>query len=291
MKIAKLIGKVLFCAVAFIVGTAVSGSITAALHLPQMQAPAGTNQRDMILALLLSSPLLIVGIGPIAAGLGKRFATRFAAIFLILYVTIGINTIIEASVFSNMVTAPLLVMFVNCILPSVFAALAVAWCFGSKENVNGLPRFTAVGWAWRIAVAWVAFPVIYWTFGMCVAPFVVPYYKAGVAGLTIPPFSVILKTQLIRSPLFLLASLPLVALWTRSRRELFLTLGLAHAVMVGIYGLAQATFFPTVLRVVHSIEITFDSFAYAGVLVLLFTASKHAAERIPENPKAAAAGN
>jgi hypothetical protein len=290
MNIAKLIGKLLLCCVVFIVATIVSGIVGGALGLPQMHAPAGTSEQGLFLAFVLASPVLIVGIAPIASGLGKGLAARSAAIFLILYVVFVVN-MIEASKFSNMVTVPLWVMFVHYIIPCVLTAITAAWCFGSKEEPVGLARFSPAGWAWRVALAWIAFPMIYFFFGACIAPIVVSYYNAGVAGLRIPPVSVILATQMLRSPMLLVASLPLVALWTRSRRALFISLGIAHACLVGLNGLAQATFFPMVLRVTHSIEITFDSFAYAGVLVLLFAAQAAGREKAPECAKAAVAIN
>lgn len=290
MKIAKVIGKVLLCSVAFVVGTVVSGIVSTGLHLPQMQLPAGTTAQALFTALLLASPVLALGIASIASGLGKSFAARCTAIFLILYVVFVVNNI-EASKFSNMITVPLWVMFVHDLIPCLLTALTAAWCFGSKEAPVGFPRFTPAGWAWRIVVAWFAFPFIYLFFGACIAPIVKPYYDAGVASLRIPPMSVILQTQMLRSPMLLAATLPLIALWTRSRRSLFVSLGVAHACLVGLYGLAQATFFPMVLRVTHSIEITFDSFAYAGVLVLLFTAAKGTGrEKMPETGKSVAAG-
>ena len=100
----------------------------------------------------------------------------------------------------------------------------------------------------------------------------VPYYNAGIAGLRIPALSTILVVQLVRSVIFLAASLPFIALWKGSRRGLWLALGMAHAFTVGFYGLVGATFLPMVLRVAHSVEIAGDSFAYAGLLVLLFAA-------------------
>jgi hypothetical protein len=146
-------------------------------------------------------------------------------------------------------------------------------------------------WLTRSAAAWLAWPLIYLIFGMCIAPIVTPYYAAGVAGLRIPAMSVVVETQLIRSVFFLASSLPFVALWNGSRRSLWLTLGLAHAVVVGYYGLASATFLPWILRIVHSAEITADSFAYAGLLVLLFAeppaanASARTVESSPLRPQ------
>jgi hypothetical protein len=105
---------------------------------------------------------------------------------------------------------------------------------------------------------------------MCVGPFVIDYYRQGALWWRIPPVDVILRTQLLRSLLFLGASLPVILLWAGSRRRLILALGLAHAAMVGLNGLSQAYWMPSVPRVLHSLEITADSFAYALVLVWLF---------------------
>ncbi len=139
----------------------------------------------------------------------------------------------------------------------------------------------------RIGVTWLAWPIIYFFFGMCVSPIVVPYYNAGIAGLRIPALSTILAVQLVRSVIFLAASLPFIALWKGSRRGLWLALGLAHAFTVGLYGLVGATFLPMVLRVTHSVEIAGDSFAYAGLLVLLFAAPatvKASTAPLPHDP-------
>jgi hypothetical protein len=123
-----------------------------------------------------------------------------------------------------------------------------------------------------------AFPVAYFTFGAMVAPIVVPYYKGGgPIGLVIPPLAVILRTVLVRSSIFLVASLPAVLLWIGSRRGLIGALGLAHAVLVGIFGLAQTHLMPPILRITHGTEITADSFAYAAVLVWLFARRSPAA--------------
>ena len=62
---------------------------------------------------------------------------------------------------------------------------------------------------------------------------------------------------------------------------------MAHAFTVGFYGLVGATFLPMVLRVAHSIEIAGDSFAYAGLLVLLFAAPSKIANSTTATIKAA----
>ena len=95
-------------------------------------------------------------------------------------------------------------------------------------------------------------------------------YRQGIAGLRIPPDAETLITQLVRSPIFLAAVLPCVLLWNGSRRSLGIRLGLALAIMIGAYGLVQATFFPLHLRIIHTLEILADELAYAFVLAWLF---------------------
>jgi hypothetical protein len=121
------------------------------------------------------------------------------------------------------------------------------------------------GWLWWFILAIFAYLV----FGMMVAPVVVDYYRHGIAGLILPTMSVILPTQMVRSTVFLVASLPFIVLWKKSRGSLIFSLGLAHWLVVGLCGLVQALRFPPVLRIAHSLEIGADSFAYAVAIAFL----------------------
>jgi hypothetical protein len=76
--------------------------------------------------------------------------------------------------------------------------------------------------------------------------------------------------QFLRSLLFLLACLPVLIAWQKSRRSLLLSLGWALFVLVGLLNLLQAIWLPATLRLVHTLEILADSFVYAWVLVMLF---------------------
>jgi len=285
----KLIGKILLAAIAYALGTMLTGIITGALHLPMPDLPPGTTTSSLLAGMVIATPLLIAALLPLAQGLRGTWARRWLAIAVLLFIALGVNTILEAVAFTTMFAKAGYWNIVHYILPSAFVAAALTMPVRSRAGESKLMRDVgAAGWVWRLAVAWLAFPVIYFLFGMCVAPIVVPYYNAGVAGLRIPAMDIIVRTVLIRSALFLVASLPAVFLWTKSRTSLFFALGVAHTVMVGVYGLIQATWFPPVLRVAHSIEITADSFAYAAVLVLLFTRKAKAAQ--PEVVRAAVAG-
>jgi hypothetical protein len=262
----KLTGKILFSALILAMATMLAGAVVSALPLSPPVSQPGTSLSLPLM--LFGSLVLVIGVVPIASGLGSRFATRWLALGLMLYLATGVNTVVELSIFGTEGGHRYLLVFY--FLCFVVTAAVLAWQYGSQQLAPKLPHLGTGQWLWRIAVAWLSFAVIYFLFGLCVAPFVIPIYQAGVAGLHIPPLDVIMRTQLLRSFLFLASSLPVMLLWTGSRRRLILALGWAHTAMVGLYGLSQASFMPPVLRVLHSLEIAADSFVYAFILVWLF---------------------
>jgi len=75
---------------------------------------------------------------------------------------------------------------------------------------------------------------------------------------------------LLRSSLFFLAALPILIVWSGSRRQLTVLLGFAFFVLVGLFGMIQAYWLAPTLQVLHNIEIFADSVVYAGVLAVLF---------------------
>jgi hypothetical protein len=268
----KTVLKLAACVTTFAVSLFTGGILIHVLHLTIAGPPSHTSQQTQLLLSLVAGVLLVLGIVPLARRLTGSFALRWIALGSFVFLALGVNTMIELTIYSFLFGGDVAAQAILYFVQAVFLGAAVAFFFGTEEKAAGLPDRGWVAWTGRGIAAWVGFPVIYFFFGLCIAPIVVPYYQAGVAGLRIPPLSAILQVQLLRSAIFLASSLPLIALWKGSRRELWLTLGLAHAVTVGIFGLVQATFMPGVLRVVHSLEITADSFAYAGLLVLLLSA-------------------
>src|SRR5882724_5729300 len=262
----KLTGNILLSTLILAIATMLAGAVVSALPLSPPVSLPGTS--PSLPSMLLGSLVLVIGVVPIASGLGGRFATRWLALGLMLYLATGVNTVVELSIFGTEGGRRYLLVFY--FLCFVATAVALAGQYGSQQSALKLPHLGTGQWLWRIAVAWLSFPVVYFLFGLCVAPFVIPIYQAGVVGLHIPPLDVIMRTQLLRSFLFLASSLPVILLWTGSRRRLILALGWAHTAMVGLYGLSQASFMPPVLRVLHSLEIAADSFVYAFILVWLF---------------------
>jgi len=269
MKTAIRLG---LCWIVFISAMFLSGSVAGALHLRAGVMPAGISAQSLFLAQIVSGAVLVIGLWPLARSLAAPSVLRASAFVAFLFLAFGVNGMIEARKFTSFLDGGIgsAVVFYSGI--SILVGTIVGLLFGNSGSPTGLQSHGWPSWSARVAAAWLGWPIIYFFFGMCIAPIVVPYYNAGVGGLRIPPMSVIITTQLVRSPIFLVSSLPFVALWKGSRRGLWLALGMAHAFTIGLYGLVGATFLPMVLRITHGIEMTCDSFAYAGLLVLLFAA-------------------
>ncbi len=265
------IWKLPVCGLAFSIASIATAAILSIVGLKVPAMPPGVDEQQSALISIALSPLLALGLAPLALRLSGRYLVRGLALAFLAFINLGVNTTIESAIFSTIFAkggeAFLVLMYLGA---SVAFGAALARFFGPAAAAPPItPHRTTLSWAGRVVIAVVAFPMIYFVFGWAIGPIVVEQYRAGVAGLVLPDMSVILPTQVLRSVLFLLASAPLIFLWTGTRRALILSLGWAHAVTVGLYGLLSAYWFPAVLRVTHSLEITADSFAYAFVIVML----------------------
>lgn len=268
----KTLLKILACEAVFLVSMMVAGAVITVLHLPWARIPNPPAPGVQFLLSALSGLVLIVGMIPQASGLAGSKGARATALIAFLALALGVNTMIEGSAFTPFFRGAMASTALLLMTETILLGLALGFWFGGAGTGRGFVRRGIAGRVGQVVLAWIAFPVCYFVFGMCVAPIVMPYYRAGLGGLQLPHLQTLLEVQLIRSVIFLLASLPLIVLWKGSRRALWLSLGLALTAAVGLFGLVGSTFFPPVLRVTHSIEIAADSFAYAAVLVYLFAA-------------------
>ena len=278
--ISGYIWKVPICALAYVVGTMAGGALVSALGMKLPSIPEQANEQTMALSLLAASLVLTVGIGPLARRIQGAYLVRWLTLGALTYVCLGVNTPIEAAIFTTMGGMRSVVVF--SLLPCLLFAGVMALVF--KPSEKGEPfglnvrRFfsgrSAGDCVWRFAAAICAVPVIYWIFGMCVAPWVVEYYKQGQFRLTLPNVRVIVLVQLLRSSLFLLVSLPILIMWSGSRLRLTVALGVAFFVLVGLFGLIQVYWLGPVLLVLHNVEILADSLVYAGALVFLLVRKK-----------------
>ena len=88
-----------------------------------------------------------------------------------------------------------------------------------------------------------------------------------------------LLVLMVRSLLFFFASLPIIVFWQQSNRELFLKLGFALFILVGLLYMLAAFYMPLEIRVPHTLEILAGSFAYAGMLVVLVASDRRRLEQ------------
>jgi hypothetical protein len=192
-------------------------------------------------------------------------------------VAYSLNNAIEGAIFSTMGAAGALTAVVVFLPASLLCAGAAAWLFPAQPEATSWAATARVffasrsagSWVWRLALAAVCFAPVYWFFGLLVTPFTLEYYREGMYGLQIPPLGVLVPVLLVRSALFMLACLPIIAGWLLPARSLFWRLGFALFVMVGFLNMLAATYMPLSVRLPHTLEILADSFVHAGLLVLL----------------------
>jgi hypothetical protein len=269
------------CAAAFFMGTAVGGMVATGLGLPAPEIPAGADQATLGQYLLLISLILAVGLALLARNLSGRFIPRWLTLSFLVWIAYGVNNILEGAVFTSMSAASLFTV-VLYFIASLLCGAVTAWLFPPQDRNTRFSdlvklffaRYSGAEWSWRLLAAWLAFPLIYLSFGRLIAPLVMDYYEQGLFGLTLPGWSQILPLVAVRSLLFLLACLPVLILWDTSPRRLFWVLGLNLFLLVGGLNMLQAYWMPVNLRIIHSLEILADELVYSGVLIILFTRSK-----------------
>jgi hypothetical protein len=267
----EYVWKLPVCGLTFPIASVAAAIILtiAGLRVPSLP-PGADAARSELMAIALS-PLLALGLAPLAAGLIGSYRLRWLALALLTFISLGANTVIESSIFSTMFAngGAVFVILMNAVGATAFGAVLARFFGKAGQSPTLEPHHGLTWWLGRIVLAVLAFPAVYLAFGVAISPIVLEHYRAGVAGLVAPGFGTILPVQMVRSALFLLASAPAILLWTGPRRELMAALGWSYTVTVGLYGLLGAYWVPMVLRVTHSLEIAADSFAYAILIVML----------------------
>jgi hypothetical protein len=278
--------KLPVCVAALFAGQMLGVALVSVLGLQLPLPTSADGGGPHVLLFVLASITITVALATMAAGLAGRWWVRGAILTAFLFGVYGVGNTIEASVFTTLGgEAALIAMH----LPSsVFVGLLVALLVAapseehSRESAGAFfASWTPMRLAVRLGLAVVTFPVVYFLFGLMVAPIVTPYYER-LDFLVIPPLSTMLQVVLGRSLLLLLVSLPVIVAWRATRGRLILALSLGHFVALGLAGLLQATFFPPALRLAHGVEILGGSVCYALALVwLLFPHPSRAARQRP----------
>lgn len=286
------LGKLVLASLAAFAGTILGGVAAGVLGIPTPEIPPGTEPGALLLAALLTGFLLAALLAFISRRLSGGFLTRWLVLFLFTWVVYGLNNYLEASIFTAFAGASAY-NAVTSLFSTLLVTLLLTWLFPPAERgrpfVERARAFFAARpagqWSWRLLLALLSFPAAYLVFGSLVAPYVIEYYRQQVGGMALPGWDQILPVLAVRSLLFLLACLPALIAWQRSRLSLFLTLGTALFLLVGGLNLLGAYWLPVALRLPHGLEILADSFVHAAALVFLLVGSR------PERLTPAAAGD
>jgi len=272
--------KLPLCGLLFFIGFIQGNLLATWLGFAMPVMPAGADATIVLQYTLVGSLILAAGLAAVSQGLSSHFLARWLILFFFAWIGYGVNTYLEAAIFSTMAAASwyTVVMYFPAAL---LCSAAVAWLFPSATKTSGLAArvrvfFAGRGegeWIWRLLLAYLAFPVAYLFFGTLIAPIVLPYYREGLNELALPGWDQILPILALRSLLFMIVCLPIVIDWRLSNRRLFLTLGVTLFILVGGLGMLEAYWLPPTLRIVHSLEIFADEMVYAGALVLLLRKS------------------
>lgn len=279
--------KFLVCGVAYFVGLIIGGMVASLSGLPPAPMPEGAEQGTVMLYLLLESPVLALALALLARGIAGGRLARTLILSFLTWIAYTLNTVLEASVFVAAYESSSLFTAVSSIVPSLLCGAAVAALFPAETQggsfVGAWKAFFARGtpgsWVVRVLLAGVAFMPIYVVFGLLVAPITQRYYTQGMFGLRAAGWSQILPILFVRSVLFFAACLPVIVTWRKSGRSLFLSLGSALFILVGLLYMISAYWMPAAVRLPHSIEILADSFVYAWVLTALLWREETGARR------------
>ena len=233
----------------------------------------------------LAALVLAAGVSLLARGLRGSTAFRWLVLFAFTYVSYCVNNQIEGAVFTTAsgFGSNLLYFLIPCAL---IAAAAVIVFAAPDEDAALTTVFSdrpVSAWWWRAVIAWFAFPFIYYFFGAFAYPLVKDAYQSSDFALEVPSQLMILGAVFTRSLLFLLATIPILMHWSRSRKSLIFSLGAALAAMVGVAGLIESSWLPTTVRIVHGGEIIVDSLVHAWVLVALLVRKPKTAVAEPES--------
>jgi len=263
--------------VVFATGLVISRLLAYAFHFNAPRMAVQAPESIAIFYLLGGSVLLVGGILWLIDNIQAKKFTRWITYFVFLYLGFAVSTTIESAIYS---TAPgILTMIFIFLLPCVLLAGILVFASNSipvAQNLgfgvhlkNYFHMKSATEWSWRILLAIVSFPMIYFLFGIIASVFVADYYNAGVAELRLPAPQVIVQVQVLRSVLHLIAIAPILILWKGSRQSLIIALALAFFVFVFTYDIILAIQIPATLILVHGVEVLIDSCAYSWVLVSL----------------------
>ena len=240
------------------------------LGLPRVPAQAPEDVAGYYL--VVGSIGLAAGTAWLVQGLEASTLRRWSVTFAFVFVGFALSTTLEAGIYSAAggVVLTVLLFLLPCL------ALSMLQVMISRIDKKPSPGPAAPGrkpdqrdWAWRLAAAVLAFPVVYFAFGIIVSPIVAGYYTEGIAGLVLPSTTLIVGTQVLRGILHVAIIFLVMQIWGRSKRQLVMALTASFFVFVTMYDVVLAYEMPIVLIATHAVEVLADSFVFSWIVVVL----------------------
>jgi len=241
-------------------------------------AQSGFNDHSMVtISLLFTSGVIVaLAMGSISVKLTIPSLPRYFALFFILYVVGFASNIIEYYFFSTATLTSILHGSTFMLSVHLVVAAAIFLFFQPTHVTKGLTTYLKEyfaqrgfnSWIWRFVLASLSYIVIYFFFGALVSPIVLPYYQDPSLGLELilPSFNVIIPLEFMRGLIYTLVLLPIIVVPKMQKRELIFWLGTVLTLVGAVAPLLSNEQWPIILRVVHGLEITADSFTFSYVL-------------------------
>jgi hypothetical protein len=275
-------GKIILGGICFYAGVILGSIVAAALGIASPPLPPGVDDAVLGIYLIFSSFFVAIALALLSTHLHAGYLVRWGILALLAWITLGINTALEATVFTPAMASLGFVMVTYGVAGLAGAAVIARMFAPPHEHPPFMLQFRRFFTMYEpkrmmlyLVIAVVAFPLIYIVFGWMVQPLIIGFYEEQLAGLRLPGWGELIPVQLLRSVLFLIACLPVLMVWHGSPRSLWLRLGASLFILVGGVFMFQSYWLPAEMRIFHSLEILADSVAYAGVLVLLFAGLRY----------------
>lgn len=277
--------KLPLCGILFFIGMAISGVVLPLLGLEAPQSPAGTDPNTIALYFFGGSILLAFLLSFLSRNLSLKGLGRWLVLSCLIWIVGTAGMVLESAFFmdTDAVSSMTSTLFtlLSFLLPSISLAGAVSWLFPPAElQSRQVVELTPNSWTWNICLALLAYPLVYFLFGLLVQPWVSAYYSAGMNELTLPTWGQLIPLQLVRSALFLAVCLPVIRNWQGSRPALWLALAGSFFGLTAFMAVITAYWFPWQLRLAHGLELLADALVYSGALVWLWCPKLASIKRI-----------
>ncbi len=274
-------GKGIISGIALIIGLMIGGIITNILNIPMPALPAQAKMEILMPLILLTGILLAIILGKVFQKLYYKYWQRLIGIFLCFYLGYYLLNTLDGMLYyplGNMQSAIL-----SNIFPSLAFSAIVALLWKSKTDIKDINPMIdyfstrkPINWLWRIFLACIIYPAIYYLIGLIVSIFTLHYYQDSSLnlGLVLPKIHDIIIFQFIRGPLFLISALTIIIPWRKSKISLFISLGLVIFIQISSTMIIQGYWLPLGLRIPHSLELLIDSFLQSFIYVILLYSSQ-----------------